>query len=176
MRALRPLSSGALAVLFAVALGSGAPALSGCDSTEPCEAGGEVSVVDLTPAGTRLGVDRVGPGTCVTVDYVGRLPDGGTFDQNTAGDRGSSGPLRFTYVNRDRVTVSGGGGGLILGFSRGVEGQRAGETRRITVPASLAYGTQRREASRPEFVSIPSCATLVFDITVTNVTPDTRAC
>lgn len=49
--------------------------------------------------------------------------------------------------------------GVIAGWTQGVPGMKVGGTRRLTIPAELAYG------SRPPYGSgIPADAPLVFDI------------
>ena len=151
MRAPRLSTSGLLTLAAALLLVSGTPALSGCDSgSSACDSGTPLQVDDITPAGTRLGV-AVETGNCVTVDYVGRLTNGEQFDAGT---------LQFVYSSRAN---------LVRGFIEGVEGQRVQQTRRVTVPPSLGYGGR-------QVADIPACSVLVFDITVTGVNPDTRAC
>ncbi|WP_412069422.1 FKBP-type peptidyl-prolyl cis-trans isomerase [Rubrivirga sp. IMCC43871] len=152
-----------LALLGLLAL-TGVPALSGCDSGEPdsCDSTAQFSTEDLTPEGTTLG-EAVEIGSCVGVDYVGRLADGsGTFDE---------GSLTFFYSSNAR---------LIPGFVLGMSGQRVGQTRRVVIPPSLGYGTRSREASAAAIemgrVGIPSCSVLEFDITVTGVFQDARQC
>ncbi|WP_412061460.1 FKBP-type peptidyl-prolyl cis-trans isomerase [Rubrivirga sp. IMCC45206] len=151
----------ALLALLAV---SGVPALSGCDSGESgeCSSTARFSTEDLTPEGATLG-DAVQIGSCVSVDYVGRLADGsGTFDE---------GSLSFFYTPTSR---------LIPGFILGMSGQRVGQTRRVVIPPDLGYGTRAIEASEAAQaegrVGIPSCSVLEFDITVTGIFQDTRRC
>jgi FKBP-type peptidyl-prolyl cis-trans isomerase FkpA len=94
-----------------------------------------------------------GPGTLVTVAYIGWLHDssrtdakGTQFDANTA----------FTF----RL----GTGAVIRGWDQGVSGMRVGGQRRLVIPPDLAYGNQSPPGS-----IIPPNATLVFDITLNNV-------
>ena len=49
------------------------------------------------------------------------------------------------------------------GWDRGVEGMRVGDKRRLTVPASMGYGSS---GAAP---SIPPNATLIFDVELCNV-------
>lgn len=162
MRALRLLASPAL-LGFLVLVVSGAPALSGCDSggfqsPDACESDDAFATEDLTPEGTDLGA-TIAVGNCVAVDYVGRLADGsGTFDE---------GSLTFRYSANS---------GLIYGFVLGMNEQRVGETRRVTIPPELAYGAQPRDARSDDYVGIPACSTLEFDITLRAIYQDTRQC
>lgn len=160
---MRPLRF--LPFLALLALGSGAPALSGCDSGgEECSSTDTFSTEDITPEGAELGA-AIAIGQCVEVDYVGRLADGsGTFDEGT---------LRRVYAPNN---------GLIPGFVLGMAGQQIGETRRVVIPPDLAYGPTPRNARSGTdsdgnaYVGIPACSTLEFDITVTNTFQDTRQC
>ncbi len=69
-------------------------------------------------------------GDRVAVHYTGRLQDGTEFDSS----RGKP-PLEFEL----------GGGEVIPGFDRAVEGMRVGETREVEIPAADAYGDVRPE-------------------------------
>lgn len=79
----------------------------------------------------------------VTVDYVGRLANGTVFD--------------------DGMGVSFGLNQVIQGFRDGIAGMREGGRREIVIPPDQAYG----ENGIPG--SIPSCATLTFDVTLISV-------
>ncbi len=161
MRPLRPLALVGLFVLVA----SGAPALSGCDSgggSASCSSSDTFATEDLTADGVEVG-EAVEVGSCVGVDYVGRLADGsGTFDE---------GSLTFIYSTQ---------AGFIPGFILGMSGQRVGQTRRVRIPPELGYGSRAVEASDRAIelgrVGIPSCSTLEFDITVRAVYQDARQC
>jgi hypothetical protein len=65
-------------------------------------------------------------GSLVTVHYTGRLPDGSIFDTSKTKNQ--------TLVFRL------GDGRVIQGWELGVPGMRAGGTRRLQIPAKLAYG------------------------------------
>lgn len=144
---------------FPLVLG-GAPALSGCDSGPGiiCEANtDQFAFEDVTPEGTERG-DTITVGSCVAVEYVGTLAEGGeVFDE---------GGFDFYYVSNS---------GLISGFILGMQNQRVGETRRVTVPPTLGYGETALEG-RGDNAGIPSCSTLMFDITLTQIYADPRRC
>jgi len=60
-------------------------------------------------------------------------------------------------------SVQIGAGKVIRGFDQGLIGMRAGGTRRLIIPADLAYGAK----GRPPI--IPPNATLIFDITLVSI-------
>ena len=144
-------SAGLLAVLALPA----APVLSGCDSAAPasCESGGELEVVDTTPAGTETGAE-IAATDCVYLTYEGRLENGDVFDQN------------------DRVAL--GLGNTVAGFRQALTGRRVGESVRVTIPPELGYGPQLRPAGA-RGVEIPACSTLQFDIEIGDTAPP-RVC
>ncbi|KAI8822416.1 uncharacterized protein EV422DRAFT_523936 [Fimicolochytrium jonesii] len=82
-------------------------------------------------------------GKRVGVRYIGRLTNGKVFDSNTKGA-----PFRFRL----------GAGEVIKGWDQGVQGMGVGGTRKLTIPAALAYG------SRGAPPDIPGNATLEFEI------------
>lgn len=61
----------------------------------------------------------------VKIDYVGSLEDGTVFDSSEGGQ-----PLAFTV----------GGGQMIPGFDKGVVGMKVGETKKLRLEPSDAYG------------------------------------
>jgi peptidylprolyl isomerase len=66
-------------------------------------------------------------GDKVKVDYTGTLSDGTIFDSS----KGKT-PLEFTV----------GAGQMIAGFDKAVLGMQVGQTKKVTIPAAEAYGTQ----------------------------------
>jgi len=87
-------------------------------------------------------------GDTVTVNYIGTLTDGTKFDSSY--DRGQ--PYTFRL----------GAGAVIQGWDMGVPGMKVGGKRRLTIPPSLAYGSQ---GNGP----IPPNATLKFDIDLVSI-------
>lgn len=89
------------------------------------------------------------PGRRVTVHYTGTLMEGTKFDSS----RDRNEPFAFTL----------GQGEVIPGWDEGVKGMRVGGTRRLTIPARLAYG------SRSPGAGIPANAALKFDVELLGV-------
>ena len=87
-------------------------------------------------------------GDTVTVNYIGTLTDGTKFDSSY--DRGQ--PYTFRL----------GAGAVIQGWDMGVPGMKVGGKRRLTIPPSLAYGSQGNGV-------IPPNATLKFDIDLVSI-------
>ena len=83
-------------------------------------------------------------GDTVSVHYVGVLENGAKF--NSSVDRGT--PFEFTL----------GSGQVIPGWDIGVEGMKIGETRKLTIPPELAYGSSGAGST------IPPNATLIFQV------------
>lgn len=105
----------------------------------------QLQEVDLTP-GTGA---EVKAGDNVTVDYTGAVAATGTIFQSSK-DTGQ--PVSFG-LNQ-----------VIKGWTEGVPGMKVGGTRRLLIPAALAYG-----ANPPAGSGIPANADLVFDITLHNI-------
>ncbi|KAH7417163.1 hypothetical protein BKA64DRAFT_291447 [Cadophora sp. MPI-SDFR-AT-0126] len=81
-------------------------------------------------------------GNKVGMRYIGKLEDGKVFDSNKKGK-----PFSFKL----------GAGEVIKGWDIGVAGMSVGGERRLTIPASLAYGSKG-------VPGIPGNSTLIFDV------------
>jgi FKBP-type peptidyl-prolyl cis-trans isomerase len=92
---------------------------------------------------------EVKSGDTITADYTGAvMSTGQVFDASSK----HGGPATFSLSQ------------VIAGWSQGVPGMKVGGTRRLLIPASLAYGP-----NPPQGSGIPANADLVFDITVTKI-------
>ncbi len=113
--------------------------------------------VELSAAVASLGIEEVtvGEGAVatsgrkVTVHYTGTLMEGTKFDSS----RDRNEPFSFTL----------GQGEVIAGWDEGVKGMKAGGIRRLTIPASMAYG------SRGAGGVIPPNAALKFEVELLGV-------
>lgn len=85
----------------------------------------------------------------VTVDYTGAVAATGVIFQSS---KDSGQPVSFPL------------NGVIAGWTQGVPGMKVGGTRRLMIPANLAYG-----ATPPSGSGIPANADLVFDITLHSI-------
>ena len=105
----------------------------------------ELTIQD-TVVGT--GAEAV-PGTEVTVNYVGMLPDGTVFDASANHGQPFSFPL--------------GAGAVIPGWDQGVAGMKEGGKRVLIIPSDLAYGAAGAGGV------IPPNATLIFEVELLQV-------
>lgn len=97
---------------------------------------------------TKIGTGaQVKSSDTITADYVGALMSTGVIFDASA-DHG--GPQTFPLS------------GVIPGWTQGIPGMKVGGTRRLLIPASLAYGSQSQ-------AGIPANSDLVFDVTVTKI-------
>ncbi len=92
--------------------------------------------------------DTVQPGATITAHYTGALCADGTIFQSSH-DRGQ--PVTFPL---DQV---------IAGWTEGVPGMKVGGTRRLIIPANMAYGSQSPSPN------IPADSDLVFDIELVSI-------
>jgi len=130
-----------LALLAVVGCGGG--------SSAPSSPGGSPDSGTLVVEDLVVGTGpAVAVGNVATVHYVGTFQDGTRFDSSY--DRGE--PFSF------RIGV----GQVIAGWDQGVPGMQVGGKRRLTIPPSLAYGSQGRGA-------IPPNSTLVFEIELLSI-------
>jgi FKBP-type peptidyl-prolyl cis-trans isomerase len=102
----------------------------------------QLQQIDTTP-GTGATVKA---GDTVTVDYTGAVASTGKIFQSSK-DTGQ--PVSFPLSQ------------VIAGWSQGIPGMKVDGTRRLLIPAALAYGSQPPQGS-----GIPANADLVFDVTV----------
>jgi FKBP-type peptidyl-prolyl cis-trans isomerase FkpA len=138
----RPLRNlGALALIGLIAACGGKPA------PAPSSGVNTMQTVELKP-GTG---EAVAAGKIAVVQYTGWLYEssatdhkGKQFDSSRTGGQ----PFRFPV----------GAGQVIKGWDQGVAGMKVGESRRLVIPADLAYGDAGAGGV------IPPGATLVFDI------------
>ncbi len=93
-------------------------------------------------------------GASLTVNYTGWLYDPSKPDNKGLQFETSIGSTPFTFVL--------GTASVIPGWDSGLIGMKAGGTRRLVVPPSMAYGDFRNGI-------IPPNATLVFDIDLLDV-------
>jgi peptidylprolyl isomerase len=93
--------------------------------------------------------ETVKPGATITVDYTGAVASTGIIFQSSL-DSGQ--PVTFPLSQ------------VIAGWTQGVPGMKVGGTRRLLIPADLAYG-----ANPPSGSGIPANAPLVFDITLHSI-------
>lgn len=91
---------------------------------------------------------EVKEGDTVTVNYTGALAKDGTIFESSL-DSGQTATFGLNEV--------------IKGWTQGLPGMKVGGTRRLLIPAALAYG-----ASSPS-ANIPANSDLVFDITLIKI-------
>ena len=120
----------------------GKPLANFTPSTSPVT---ELQKIDTTPGTGK----EVKAGDTVTVDYTGAVASTGVVFQSSK-DMGQ--PVSFGLSQ------------VIAGWSQGIPGMKEGGTRRLIIPAQLAYG-----GNPPAGSGIPANADLVFDVTVHKV-------
>jgi FKBP-type peptidyl-prolyl cis-trans isomerase len=106
----------------------------------PVDAVPELQIIDVVE-GTG---DAVPEGATITAHYTGALCQDGTIFQSSH-DFGSEG-------------ITFGLNQVIAGWTQGVPGMKVGGTRRLVIPAAMAYG------ERSPSPNIPANSDLVFDI------------
>jgi len=108
------------------------------------------AVPELQKVDTKVGSGKeVKAGDTVTVNYTGAVASTGKIFQSSL-DTGQ--PVSFPL------------NGVIAGWSQGIPGLKEGGTRRLLIPAALAYGP-----SPPPGSGIPANADLVFDVTLIKI-------
>ncbi|TWI62945.1 FKBP-type peptidyl-prolyl cis-trans isomerase FkpA [Pseudoduganella lurida] len=111
-----------------------------------------LSQIDMT-VGT--GIEATA-GDSVTVAYSGWVYDSTKTDNKGSLFDSATSASPFTFVL--------GKGTVIAGWDQGVPGMKVGGKRRLTIPASLAYGAQSLTAANGTV--IPANSPLVFEIEV----------
>ena len=101
-----------------------------------------LQITDLVPGEGQ----EVKAGDSVTVDYTGAVAATGVIFESSL-DKGQAASFPLS--------------GVIQGWQEGIPGMKIGGTRRLLIPAALAYGDSPREGS-----GIPPGAALVFDVTL----------
>lgn len=109
------------------------------DFTPREEAVKELEITDIE-VGTG---ETVNPGATITAHYTGALVKNGIIFQSS---------LDFGKA------ITFGLGQVIAGWTQGVPGMKVGGTRRLVIPAEMAYGAQSPAKN------IPANSDLVFDI------------
>src|SRR3989344_6802445 len=111
-------------------------------TTPPTQA--PVSITKLLIEDTQVGTGTpAASGNTITVNYTGMFTDGKVFDSS---------------IGKQPFTVVIGAGQVISGWDQGILGMKVGGTRRLLIPADLAYG-QKGVAG-----VIPTNSPLIFDI------------
>ena len=109
-----------------------------------------VNISTMTRSSTGLYTQDVTVGTgatatsasTVTVNYVGRLPNGRQFDAGNG--------VQFSLQR------------VVAGFTEGITGMRVGGRRRLVLPPSLGYGASGAG-------EIPPNSVIIFDVTLVSI-------
>ncbi|MFL7808306.1 MAG: FKBP-type peptidyl-prolyl cis-trans isomerase [Anaerolineae bacterium] len=135
-------------------------------ATAPAPETGSLPPVDGETTTTTSGLEFVSveegtgpmpqPGEVVTVNYVGMLEDGTTFDSS--------------YSRGEPISFPLGQGHVIPGWEEGIAMMHEGGKARLIIPPDLAYGDEGAGGV------IPPGATLIFDVELLSISegsPDT---
>ena len=120
------------------------------------EANGKKAGVKTTASGLEYEVLQEGTGAkptdtdTVTVDYVGKLVDGTTFDSSV--ERKQPAVLTLNQV--------------IPGWTEGIQLMSVGSKYKLTIPSKLAYGTAGAGGGK-----IAPNSTLIFEVTLISIQP-----
>jgi FKBP-type peptidyl-prolyl cis-trans isomerase 2 len=96
------------------------------------------------------GEKTITKGNNIVVDYVGRLSDQEVFDTSVESIAKACGKYTAGRDYTGGLAFQVGGGQMIPGFDKGVEGMKLGQTKTITIPAKEAYG----EWSKDKLIAI----------------------
>jgi FKBP-type peptidyl-prolyl cis-trans isomerase len=105
-----------------------------------------------TPSGVIYEILKPGEGVfpkatdTVSVQYIGKLPDGSTFDSSYE----SGQPVEFPLA------------GVIPGWTEGIQKINKGGKIRLTIPSDLAYGPEPRQG-------IPANSVLIFEVELVDI-------
>ncbi|HJP96277.1 MAG TPA: FKBP-type peptidyl-prolyl cis-trans isomerase [Candidatus Saccharimonadales bacterium] len=147
----------ALSVAVIWQMSRGGDTGTGAASTSQSSAGTKLSnftpvseVTQLQSTDTKVGTGQEAKaGDTVTVDYTGAIASNGVIFQSS---KDSGAPVSLDLNN------------VIEGWKEGIPGMKVGGTRRLVIPAALAYGE-----NPPSGSGIPANAALVFDITLDSI-------
>ncbi|MDX2187466.1 MAG: FKBP-type peptidyl-prolyl cis-trans isomerase [Opitutaceae bacterium] len=144
-RFMRDRKTAAMAKLAAKALQEGAKALAEASARPGAQktAGGVVYEILKPGEG-----DYPKATDTVSVQYIGKLPDGSTFDSSY--DSGQ--PIEFPLS------------GVIPGWTEGIQKINKGGKIRLTIPSELAYGPEPRQG-------IPANSVLIFEVELLDIKP-----
>ena len=110
----------------------------------------EVNTMKTVPLKAGAG-ESITPGKIAVVHYTGWL-----YEASAKDNKGKQFDSSLSTGQPFRFPV--GGGQVIKGWDQGVLGMKVGESRRLIIPADLAYGNSGAGGV------IPPGATLVFDV------------
>ena len=113
------------------------------DNFTPLSQISQLQSIDLTPGNG----DTVKSSDTITVDYTGAVASTGVIFESSK----DSGQLATFPLNQ-----------VIAGWTQGLPGTKVGGTRRLLIPANLAYGSQGNQGIAPN-------SDLVFDVTVLKI-------
>ncbi len=149
-----------LALLSFTMAACGGGGSSSAASTSSCNGGssassGSAAITQLSWVTTVAGSGPVAAaGETLTVNYTGWLYNQGSTPNNEGAQFGTSvGGTPFSFVL--------GAGQVIAGWDQGLVGAQAGETRILTIPSALAYGSCAQVGS-----GIPPNSALVFSVSI----------
>jgi len=116
------------------------------DDTKPAKPAVDLSKIkNMITEDLTVGTGKTAKkGDVVSVDYRGTLLDGTVFDES--------------YKRGEKFEFNLGAGEVIKGWDEGVAGMKEGGKRKLTIPASMAYG------DRGAGGVIPPGATLIFEV------------
>lgn len=104
-----------------------------------------LSLLSLGLMGCTTDTTTVQKGNNVTVDYVGKLPDGTVFDTSKEDVAKEHGKYTTGRNYDEGLSFTVGAGQMIAGFDQGVEGMKVGETKTVTIKPEDAYGARSEQ-------------------------------